>query len=163
MLFRSPWWLSGKESTYQCRRLGFNPRVRKIPWRRKWQLTLIFLPGKSHGQRTLAGYSPWGHKESDTTELLNHHQKEITHLLNCFKEISMLFKQKSAAAAKSLQSCLTLCDTKDGSPPGFPVPRILQARTLLSGISYQLEKYINIATSQLLNSAINKNLIIPLH
>ena len=36
--------------------------VRKIPWRRKWQPTPIFLPGKSHGQRSLAGYSPWGHK-----------------------------------------------------------------------------------------------------
>ena len=114
----------------QCRRPGFDSWVRSISWRRKWQPTLIFLPGKSHGQRSLAGYSPWGHKESDTTELLNHHQKEITHLLNCFKEISTLFKQGSAAAAKSLQSCPTLCDPKDGSPPGSPVPGILQARTL---------------------------------
>ena len=56
-----PWWLSGKEPTCQCRRLGFNPRVRKIPWIRKWQLTLISLPGKSHGQNP-AGYIPWGHK-----------------------------------------------------------------------------------------------------
>ena len=40
----------------------------KIPWRRKWQLTPVFLPGESHGQRSLVGYSPWGHKESDTTE-----------------------------------------------------------------------------------------------
>ena len=40
----------------------------KIPWRRAWQPTPVFLPGKSHGQRSLAGYSPWGHKESDTTE-----------------------------------------------------------------------------------------------
>ena len=36
-------------------------------WRRKWQPSPVFLPGKSHGQRNLAGYSPWGHKESDTT------------------------------------------------------------------------------------------------
>ena len=43
-------------------------RVGQIPWRRKWQPTLVFLPGKSHGQRSLAGYSPWGHKESDKTE-----------------------------------------------------------------------------------------------
>ena len=42
----------------------------KIPWRRKWQPTPVFLPGASHGQRSLAGYSPWGHKESDTTEQL---------------------------------------------------------------------------------------------
>ena len=42
--------------------------VRKIPWQRKWQPTPVFLPGKSHGQRSLVGYSPWGHKESDTTK-----------------------------------------------------------------------------------------------
>ena len=47
-----------------CRRHGFNPRVEKIPWRRKWQLTLVFLPEKSHGQRSLAGYSPWGCKRA---------------------------------------------------------------------------------------------------
>ena len=39
-----------------------------IPWRREWQATLVFLPGKFHGQRSLVGYSPWGHKESDMTE-----------------------------------------------------------------------------------------------
>ena len=45
----------------------------KIPWRRKWQPTPIFLPGKSRGQRSLAGYSPWSRKESDRTELLSTH------------------------------------------------------------------------------------------
>ena len=50
---------------------GFYLWVRKIPWRRKWQPTPVFLPGKSHGQRSLAGYSPWGHKESDTTKRLS--------------------------------------------------------------------------------------------
>ena len=54
--------LAVKESDCQCRRLGFYPWVRKIPWRRKWQLPPVFLPGKSLGQRSLAGYSPWGHK-----------------------------------------------------------------------------------------------------
>ena len=49
------------------RRHEFNPCVRKIPWRRKLQLTPIFLSGQSHGQRSLVGYSPWGHKELDTT------------------------------------------------------------------------------------------------
>ena len=44
----------------QCRRPGFDPWVRKIPWRREWLPTPVFLPGKSHGQRSLAGYSPWG-------------------------------------------------------------------------------------------------------
>ena len=61
-------WLSGKESTCQCLRSGFSLWVRKIPWRRKWQPTPVFLPGKSHGQRSLVGYSPWGRKELDTTE-----------------------------------------------------------------------------------------------
>ena len=49
-------------------RPGFNPWVGKIPWRREWQLTPVFLPGAFHGQRSLVGYSPWGHKESDMTE-----------------------------------------------------------------------------------------------
>ena len=52
----------------QCRRLRFNPRVKKILWRREWLPTPIFLHGESHGQRSLEGYSPWGHKESDETE-----------------------------------------------------------------------------------------------
>ena len=56
-----------KEPVCQCGRLGFNPCVRKIPWRRKWQPTPVFLPGEFHGQRSLVGYSPWGHKESDKT------------------------------------------------------------------------------------------------
>ena len=66
-----PRWQSGKESACQgrrCKRCGFHPWVRKIPWRRKWQPTPVFLPGKSHGQRSLAGYSPWGRKELDTTD-----------------------------------------------------------------------------------------------
>ena len=50
---------------------GFDPWVGKIPWRRAWQPTPVFLPGESHGQRSLAGYSPWGRKESDTTERLS--------------------------------------------------------------------------------------------
>ena len=47
---------------------GFNPWVEKIPRKREWVPTPVFLPGKFHGQRSLVGYSPWGHKESDTTE-----------------------------------------------------------------------------------------------
>ena len=43
------------------KRHGFDPRLGKIPWRRKWQHTPVFLPGKSNGQRSLVGYSPWGH------------------------------------------------------------------------------------------------------
>ena len=57
----------------QCRRPGFDPWVRKIPWRRKWQPTPVYLPGESHGWRSLVGYSPWGRKGSDTTERLHFH------------------------------------------------------------------------------------------
>ena len=71
-----PRWLSGRDPTCQCRRcrrLGFCPWVGNIPWRRKWQPTPVFLPGKSHGQRSLAGYSPWGCQKLDTTEPLSMH------------------------------------------------------------------------------------------
>ena len=54
-----------------AKRHEFNPWVKKIPWNRKWQPTPVFLPGKFHGQRSLAGYSLWGHKESDTTKQLS--------------------------------------------------------------------------------------------
>ena len=65
---------SGKESACQCRRhksWGFHLWIWKIPWRRKWKLTPVFFPGEFHGQRSLVGYSPWGLKESDTTERLH--------------------------------------------------------------------------------------------
>ena len=48
-----------KEPTCQCRRCGFDPWVGRIPWRRKWQPSLVFLPGESHQERSLVGYSPW--------------------------------------------------------------------------------------------------------
>ena len=57
-----PWWFCGTETACQCRRCGFNPWVRKMPWRRKWPSTPVFLPGKSHGQRSLVGYCPWSCK-----------------------------------------------------------------------------------------------------
>ena len=60
-----------KKICLQCRRHwrdGFNPWMEKIPWKRRWQPTPVFLPGKSHGQKSLAEYSPWGHKESDRTD-----------------------------------------------------------------------------------------------
>ena len=66
-----PRWHSGKESACQsrrCRRHRFNPWVGKITWRRKWQPTTVFLLGKFHGQRSLAGYNPLGRTELNTTE-----------------------------------------------------------------------------------------------
>ena len=67
----SPNVMAGKEPACQNRRYKrheFNPWVRKIPWKRKWQPTLVFLPGKSHGQRSLVGYRPLGCKQLDMTE-----------------------------------------------------------------------------------------------
>ena len=61
-------WLSDKEYACQCRRYGLNPWVGKMPWRREWQPTPVFLSGKFHGQRSLADCSQWGHKKSDMTE-----------------------------------------------------------------------------------------------
>ena len=54
-----PWWLRWLGVCLQCGRPGFDPWVGKIHWRRKWQSTPVLLPGKSHGQRSLVGYSPW--------------------------------------------------------------------------------------------------------
>ena len=72
------WWgfpggASGKEPACQCRRHErprFDAWVRKIPWRRTWQPTPVFLPGDSHEQRSLVGYRPRGRKEPDTTEAI---------------------------------------------------------------------------------------------
>ena len=65
------WWLTGKEPACQYRRHKshrFDPWVKRIPWRRKWQPPPVFLPGKVHGQRSLVDYSPWGHKELGKSE-----------------------------------------------------------------------------------------------
>ena len=70
----------------KCRRSKFNLSVRKILWRRKWQPTPVFLPGVLHGQRILAGYSPWSHKESDMTEWLTH-----THTTHTYTHIHTWF------------------------------------------------------------------------
>ena len=68
-----PKWLRQSSICLQCRRPVFHPWVGKIPWRRKWQPTLVFLPGESHGQRNLVGYITWSRKELDTTEQLHFH------------------------------------------------------------------------------------------
>ena len=65
----------GREPVFQCRSYkvcGFDPWVGKIPWKRAWQCTPVFLPGESHGQRTLEGSGPWGCKDSDMTEVTEH-------------------------------------------------------------------------------------------
>ena len=63
---------SGKEPACQFRRHGFDLWIGKVAWRKKWQPTPVFLPGESHGQRSLEGYSPWGCEESDMAEVTEH-------------------------------------------------------------------------------------------
>ena len=62
-----PWWLSGKESACNAGDPASIPGLGRSPWRRKWPHTPVFLPGESHGWRSLVGYSLWGHKESNPT------------------------------------------------------------------------------------------------
>ena len=78
--------LVAQTASCQCRKLRIDSWVRKFPLKRKWQPTPIFLSEKSHGQRSLAGYSPWGLKELDTTEPHTHthththtHAHQLTH------------------------------------------------------------------------------------
>ena len=112
----------------RCKGWGFDPWVGKIPWRRKWPPTPGFLPGESHGQRSLGGYSPWGCKESDTTE----------HTLKCQRLSALTLLQREwvcsgpsvSEAVKLAQSCPTLCDPMDCSLPRSSTHGILQARIL---------------------------------
>ena len=78
-------WLSGRESDCQCmnhRRHEFDPWLRKIPWRRKWHPSPVVLPGKAHGQRSLAGCSPWCHKR---VTWLSTHAHIHTYIQHCLK------------------------------------------------------------------------------
>ena len=98
-------------------RRKFNPWVRKISWRRKRQYIPVFSPGKSHGERNLAGYSPWGHKGLDMTE--------HTHTGSSFIICPDLCRYVVV-----VHLCLTLCDPMDCSPPGCSLHGISQERLL---------------------------------
>ena len=84
--------LSGKESACQCRGHEFDPWVGKIPWRRKWQPTPVFLTRKFLGQRSLVGYNLWGAKESDTTWWLNN--SKFRQILICLGLSCLLWKNE---------------------------------------------------------------------
>ena len=107
----------------------FDPWVEKIPWRRAWQPTPAFRPGESHGRSSLAGYSPWGHRELDTTETTQH---------TCVHVAGSLFGAADAdIALQSNWVCMsvtksrpTLSDLINCSPPGSSVRGIFWARTL---------------------------------
>ena len=79
---RLPWWLrrlkkKTKKTCVQCGRLGSYPWVGKMPWRREWQPTSVFVPGEFHGQRSLVGFA-WGRKELGMTERLKQQQKQLS-------------------------------------------------------------------------------------
>ena len=95
-----------KESICQCRKLEFDPRVGKIPWRRKWQPIPVFLPGKSHRQKNLA--VSWGRKR--VRHNLATKQQQHTHVNTTCITLCLV-----------AQVCPTLCDTMDCSPPGSSV------------------------------------------
>ena len=136
---------SGKESACQCRgrkRHVFDPWVRKIPWRKKWQPTSVFLPGKSHGLRILVGCSPCGCKESDRIERLHFHFHFYFRTnTSCYRGNTLLstvfdvplttdlFPPLWVVGTDSIIVCVLsrfshvwLCSSMDYSPPGSFLP-----------------------------------------
>ena len=102
-----------REFTSQCRRCGFDPWVRKIPQRRKQQLTPVLFPRKSHGQRRLVGYSPWGCEESDTAQQLNN-KKRLPSLI--FSWLSSIQRTKPKVVAMTLEGVLLTIASQLPSP-----------------------------------------------
>ena len=119
-----PRWFSGQGSASPCRRNRFDPWVREIPWRRQWQPTPVFLPGKSHGQRSLEGYSPWGH------ERVGHDLARSCLQTQSCSEVrrARISTYEFVCVCSVAQLCPTLCDPM--SPPGSSVQGIFQARIL---------------------------------
>ena len=107
----------------RCRRLGFNSWVWKIPWRRKWQPTPVFFPGKSHGQRRLAGCSPWGGK-SQTWLTTKPPQMYFTGFLFCF--VLFTLQYGIGFAIHRLESVMRIhvFPTLNPSPTSLPIPSL---------------------------------------
>ena len=89
--------IKNKCQCWRAKRHWFDCCVGTIPWRRKWQPTPVFLPGKSYGQRSLAGYSPWGRKELDTTEA-TYHSTNYTYMEECESILKLQAKIKQDKA-----------------------------------------------------------------
>ena len=95
----------------QCRRYGFDPWIGKILRSRKWQPIPVFLPGKFHGQRSLAGCSPWCRKESDTTEHAH--------------------KLRDALSVQNTQLQREICSKDTVSNPSFAVYKLCDPRHVI--------------------------------
>ena len=122
------------------RETGFDPWVRKIPWRRKRQPTPLLLPGKSHGWRILLGYSPWGRKESDMTERLHFFTTESRPLLSIAQKKFYIYLPCYLSQFSSVaQSCPTLCDPMNRvKAPLNPTASISLASIFFSGFPSKL-------------------------
>ena len=103
-LVQVPRYLSGKDSTCNARDLDSIPSSGRFPWRRKWQPTPVFLPEEFHGQKGLAGYSPWGCKVPNTTVHTHTVQVHQTKLLNCIKGYTNVLQTH-------VYPCIHLCPT----------------------------------------------------
>ena len=125
-----PWRLSGKESTCQFRRLRFDLWVAKIPWRRRWQPTPVSLPGKSHGQRRLAGYSPWGHKRVGHTLATKQQQQEYT----CYH--SLVIVTSCLLQILQLRTQPSYCEKVQGSCEKVLTERPMLRRTEASALGH---------------------------
>ena len=99
---------SSKEPTCQCRRVkrhGFNPWVRKIPWRRKWPPAPVFLPGEPYGHLGLVSYHPQGRKEQDMTEATQHTQCIVQFNVRRFLKEGIIFVEGETVTRMSLLPC----------------------------------------------------------
>ena len=125
-----PGWLQWERICLQCGRPGFDPWIGKISWRRAWQYSPVFLTGESPWTEEPGGVH--GAKKSQTrlrdSQFHTFTFKVIKLGLKWTRVTQLASWFAAATAAKSLQLCPTLCDPRDGSPPGSP--GILQARTL---------------------------------
>ena len=92
--------------------MQFDPWVRKTPWRRKWQPTPVFLPGESHGQRSLAGYNPWGCTESDWSNLPHMHTRSCL-----WSRLSLIHCGRQRCPKDTLIPCWNMGETV----PFFPL------------------------------------------
>ena len=126
----------------QCRRRGFHPWIKKTPWRREWLPTPVFLPGKSHGQRSLAGYSPRGHKRVGHNLATKHKDtltangpygsagKESAHNAGDLGSIPGLGRSPREGKGYALQ-CFSLENSMDCIVPG-----VTKSQTWLSDIHF---------------------------
>ena len=98
------------QSPCEFRSHRFDPWVGKIPWRRKWQLTSVFLPGKSHGQRSLVGYSPWVTKSWTELKWLSMHSCTCTHTHICilYKQI-YIYTHTHIHVPIHIHTCVCVC------------------------------------------------------